>query len=100
MSSPCEPILTGDKTGRRFAAYSRQFLLQLPNEKAEKPRDARDDGRSGKAGHDLLHSDRNEHAGEMRNQRQQELVRHRDDRKMFDRVDLRLDQTFTANRNT
>ncbi len=71
-------------------------LLELPHQEAEDPGDARPDAEGDGGGQGGVHGQRQGRRHGRHEERQHQLVRHRHDREMLDRIDLRLDQQVDA----
>ena len=91
-------VADGDRLQLRrlVCAVESPVLFQFPNQKAKDPRDAGAERDRYRPGQGRLHS-HFQGPGQVRNdKRQHQLVRHRDDRKVLDRIDLRLHEQIDA----
>ena len=91
------PDLDRPQAARPVGRVQPPVLLQFPGQEPEHARDARGNERHDRQCQPLLHAGRgHELPGHHGNHRHEQLVRHRDDGEMFDRVELRLDEQRDA----
>src|SRR5439155_19772476 len=82
----------GLEVARAVGLVEFPVLFELPGEEAEDAGDAPDDGGGVGEGGGLVDAEGDEDAAQVRDEREEQLVRDGDNGEMLDRVDLRFDQ--------